>query len=1047
MPLTVDVGRQRVTSRSTSPPAVCSDSAPKKRLVKPETPTDAPREITFTRIAIAGTLSATALAAAASIFESWGSPAALTWPHVVAGCIFLFVVGYLIYGSLVYQVSRLGYYTRLARHRRASDGDLLRFYRQAYIPAVTILVPAYKEEVEVVRKTLLSAAFQTYPNRRIVLLIDDPPRPTILHDAACLSALRQLPVEIEELLKQPREQCQAAFAAFLRRRRARALDLASEARQLSRLYGKIAEWFDRRALAQPIVDHVDRHFVGLTYRTQAEHCRRRGEELARRANSLEMSEGDVFAGYRQLTSAFDVRLSTFERKRYANLSHEPNKAMNLNSYIGLMGRSFCEAVTPAGDELMLLETEPAQATLSVSDGDYVLMVDADSALHPEYTIRLIHLMEEDQHKTIAVAQTPYSAFPDAPGVLERLAGATTDIQYIIHQGFTRYDATFWVGANALARKRALEDVAVDDVERGYPIRKFIQDRTVIEDTESSVDLIERGWTLYNYPERLAFSATPPDFGALIIQRRRWANGGLIILPKLIRYLSRRMSWRRWFPEALMRCHYLTSLAVVNVGLLVVLALPLGDGLASFWLPLTAVPYYALYTRDLLRSGYRRGDILRIYALNLLLIPISLFGVFKSLRQAVTGQKTPFGRTPKTSDPTRAPRGYVVAEYVLLAQWLLGASVEFLRGHPVHSALALTNAGFLAYALVALIGLPRLGTRWAAALAEPARALRAVPWTLLGRAKTRWTVTTLIWFLSMVFVAPGVAATELAVTVDDIPAHGTAPDGTTRRDISAEMIRALERHSIAGVYGFTNGGQLLRHPEREDILRDWRRAGFFLANHTLSHVDLTRLSAADYIADIERNESIIMRLSPPDAPKYFRYPYLHEGDTPDKRERVRSWLAARGYTIAPATISLDDDWSWNDVYVRCAALGDTHSIARLKSLFLQSAVTRLKAFEELSQQLFGRSIKHILVVHMSAFEALMLDELLAAYRAAGATLVSLPEAIQDPALRHNPGLVQAQGATLLVQIAQSRRVPIPGALGSLPDDWNRLCLSRPAQSMQ
>jgi len=1035
MSLTVDVGREAVTSRSTS-------SA--HRLLGAETASDARREITLTQIGIAGTVGASALAAVAAIFESWNRLAAPTWPHVFAGCVFLFVVVYLIYGGLVYQVSRLGYYTRLARHRRASDGDLLRFYRQAHVPAVAVLVPAYKEEVEVVRKTLLSAAFQTYPNRRIVLLIDDPPRPTTAHDAAGLSALRRLPAEIEKLLRQPREACQAALAAFLERRRARP-DLASESRQLSRLYEEIAAWFDNRALEHPIADHVDTHFVELTYRTHAEHCRRQGRELARRASSLDLSEGDLFAGYRRLTSLFDVSLSSLERKRYVNLSHEPNKAMNLNSYIGLMGRSFRESVTSAGDESILLEADLAKADLVVPNADYVLMVDADSVLHPEYTIRLIHFMEEPEHERIAVAQTPYSAFPGAPGVLERLAGATTDIQYIIHQGFTRHDATFWVGANALVRKRALEDIAVDDVERGFPIQKFIQDRTVIEDTESSVDLVERGWKLYNYPERLAFSATPPDFGALIIQRRRWANGGLIILPKLLRYLWRRTSRRGWLLEALMRCHYLTSLAIVNVGLLVVLAIPMGDGLASVWLPLTAVPYYALYTRDLLRNGYRRGDVVRIYALNLLLIPISLSGVFKSLRQAVTGQKTPFGRTPKTSDPTRMPRGYVVAEYVLLAQWLLGASVEFLRGHSVHAALALTNAGFLAYAFVALVGLPRAGRRDVLPRTEPARARLAVSRAFLGSVKARWTVTSLIWFLSVVFAAPGVAATELAVTVDDIPANGPVPAGATRRGIASEMIRALERHSVPGVYAFMNGGQLRAHPERADILRDWRRAGFFLANHTLSHSDLTRLSAADYIGDIERNEPILKRLSLPDAPKYFRYPYLHEGDTPDKRESVRGWLTARGYTIAPVTISLDDDWSWNDLYVRCAALGDRHSIARLKSLFLQSAITRLKAFEELSGQLFGRPIKHILVVHMSAFEALMLDELLTTYLAAGTTFVSLPEAMQDSAFRLDPGLVQGEGATFLVQLARSRHAPLPHALTSPPEEGKRLCPSRSAAS--
>jgi hypothetical protein len=232
---------------------------------------------------------------------------------------------------------------------------------------------------------------------------------------------------------------------------------------------------------------------------------------------------------------------------------------------------------------------------------------------------------------------------------------------------------------------------------------------VIEDTESSVDLVRRGWQLFNYPARLSYSATPPDFGALVIQRRRWANGGLVILPKLLRALRRRTARPGGLAEGLMRCHYLTSLAVVNIGLLVVLALPLGEGLETLWLPLTAVPYYALYTRDLRQSGYRAHDVLRVYALNLLLIPVNLSGAVASLYQAWTGQKTAFGRTPKTAGRTRVPPGYVVAEYVLLGQWLLGAVVEALQGQPLHALFALANAGFLTYAIVRFIGWP--GVPW------------------------------------------------------------------------------------------------------------------------------------------------------------------------------------------------------------------------------------------------------------------------------------------------------------------------------------------------
>ena len=47
---------------------------------------------------------------------------------------------------------------------------------------------------------------------------------------------------------------------------------------------------------------------------------------------------------------------------------------------------------------------------------------------------------------------------------------------------------------------------------------------------------------------------------------------------------------------------------------------------TLWLPLAALPYYLLYARDLCRIGYPAADVLRVYALNLLLIPVNLAGV-------------------------------------------------------------------------------------------------------------------------------------------------------------------------------------------------------------------------------------------------------------------------------------------------------------------------------------------------------------------------------------------------------------------------------------
>lgn len=43
--------------------------------------------------------------------------------------------------------------------------------------------------------------------------------------------------------------------------------------------------------------------------------------------------------YNRLVWIFTVKGWSFERKQYISLSQEGNKAMNLNSFIGLMGAS------------------------------------------------------------------------------------------------------------------------------------------------------------------------------------------------------------------------------------------------------------------------------------------------------------------------------------------------------------------------------------------------------------------------------------------------------------------------------------------------------------------------------------------------------------------------------------------------------------------------------------------------------------------------------------------------------------------------------------
>lgn len=657
------------------------------------------KEITITRFLILLTLLACGFAAADIVGILIDHARAGLVGAAMEQSVFIFIVAFLVYGNLVYQFTRLGYLKRKLEHVPADIRQLRTAFRRSG-RGLTILVPSYKEEPRVIAQTLLSAALQVCPERRVVLLIDNPPNPENQEDQRLLEQTRTLTTKLEQLLAEPAVRFKAAKAVFMGRK---VVDCRRETRLLSALYAEAASWFEEQAGHYEMTEHTDYLFVEKVFNEPARIYRDYSESLLsladRQGRFLEREQ--IALEYQRLVALFEVELGYFERKRYVNFSHESNKAMNLNSYIGLMGGSYREVVH--GEDVFLEDAGGAVASLVVPDAEFIVTLDADSIICHDYSIRLVHQMELPENERVAVVQTPYSAIPGTPGMLERMAGATTDIQYIIHQGFTRYRATYWVGANALLRKSALQDIVTVTREHGFEVRRYIQDRTVIEDTESSVDLVDRGWSLLNYPQRLAYSATPPDFGALLIQRRRWANGGLIILPKLVRYLFRHTSTDLKLAEGVVRGHYLTSIAGVNIGLLALFVYPFEASMNSFWLPLTALPYFYLYGRDLVSIRYRWSDLLRVYALNLILIPVNLGGVFKSISQGVSGKKIPFCRTPKVDGRTPVPPGYVLA-VLALAVWCAVAPVpDIVQGRWWHAAFLALNGTLFLYAIGAFMG--------------------------------------------------------------------------------------------------------------------------------------------------------------------------------------------------------------------------------------------------------------------------------------------------------------------------------------------------------
>jgi peptidoglycan/xylan/chitin deacetylase (PgdA/CDA1 family) len=266
--------------------------------------------------------------------------------------------------------------------------------------------------------------------------------------------------------------------------------------------------------------------------------------------------------------------------------------------------------------------------------------------------------------------------------------------------------------------------------------------------------------------------------------------------------------------------------------------------------------------------------------------------------------------------------------------------------------------------------------------------------------------------------------KVAITVDDIPEHGNLPPGVSYEDVSLRLLKVFKENGVDHVYGFTNGTFMQYSPEEIDILKKWLIAGYPLGNHTYSHLNLNSVTTSSYLDDIAKQDRLLQTLatlSPLIEKRHvFRYPYLDEGNTLEKRNAVRTYLAANGYRIAEVTIDYDD-WEWTDAYTRCVAKHDDKTIEWLKDHIVESADRHLRDSKTNARLLFNRDIPQILLIHVALFNTVTLDKILKHWLANGVQFVSLDQALSDPAYAINPNMTYEGGRGFLYQIAEARNI--------------------------
>jgi cellulose synthase (UDP-forming) len=155
--------------------------------------------------------------------------------------------------------------------------------------------------------------------------------------------------------------------------------------------------------------------------------------------------------------------------------------------------------------------------LSISDEEYILILDADFAPRTDLLAELLPYMEHDP-KTGIVQSPQYFRVRERQTWVERGAGSVQELFYrAVQVSRQRYGGAICVGSCAVYRRAAL------DANGGTTLIDHS------EDVHTGFDLRRLGWDLRYVPIPLATGNCPDNVSAFYHQQYRWCSGSMSLL--------------------------------------------------------------------------------------------------------------------------------------------------------------------------------------------------------------------------------------------------------------------------------------------------------------------------------------------------------------------------------------------------------------------------------------------------------------------------------------------------------------------------------------
>lgn len=254
--------------------------------------------------------------------------------------------------------------------------------------------------------------------------------------------------------------------------------------------------------------------------------------------------------------------------------------------------------------------------------------------------------------------------------------------------------------------------------------------------------------------------------------------------------------------------------------------------------------------------------------------------------------------------------------------------------------------------------------------------------------------------------------EVSITLDDMDLNGNDTPKLSLDERNTAILAALRKHRDLKAALFVCGMRVDNEQGKKHLL-EWDKAGHMTANHSYSHFFYPRTEFEKFTQDIIKGEAVISSLK--NFQKFFRFPYLKEGNTAEKRDKIRAFLNERNYRMGYVTIDTSE-WAIDARLRKRLNDNPDADLTAYRDFYLEHIWERTQFYDQLARKVTGKPVRHTLLIHHNLVTALFLDDLLKMVEKKGWKLIDANHAFKDPVFKKFPNVVPA-GESIIWSLAK------------------------------